>query len=211
MSKDNCFPFASQTCGITPNRLRQIAFQSGFCKRVAGKIDPPIFFQYLCEEAVKGTVSHNDLAAKIEETTSVSVSRQACWERINRDDACVSFFQTVLAELILSKLLLPELDWLKSNGLFKRILIQDSTVIQLPARLFSKFSGVKNATTTTCNARIQGVYELLSGQFISFSIDSYSKNDVSVAAVIPVQEGDLLLRDRGYFLLEKYKFLGNLV
>lgn len=44
MSKNNCFPFTSQTCGITPNRLRQIAFQTGFCKRASGKIDASIFF-----------------------------------------------------------------------------------------------------------------------------------------------------------------------
>lgn len=202
MLKDACFPFASKACGVTKDFLRQIAFQTGFCKRASGKIDAAFFFQYLCEESVKGTVSHNDLAAKIEETTNISVSRQACWERMNRDDACVNFFQTALAELMLSKLLLPELDWLKTNGMFKRILIQDSTVIQLPARLFPIFSGVKNAKATACNARIQGIYDLLSGRFIKFSIDPYSKNDVSVAAEIPVQHGDLLLRDRGYFLLK---------
>jgi hypothetical protein len=86
--------------------------------------------------------------------------------------------------------------------MFQRILIQDSTVIQLPAKLFAVFSGVKNATFTACNARIQGIYDLCSGRFIKFSIDSYSKNDVSVAADIPTKPGDLLLRDRGYFLLE---------
>jgi hypothetical protein len=162
----------------------------------------PFFFECLCKESVKGTVSHNDLAAKIHEVTHISASRQAYWERMNRDEGCVNFFQAVLAELMLSKVFLPELDWLKTSGMFKRILIQDSTVIQLPPRLFPLFSGVKNAASTTCNARIQGIYELLSGRFIKFSIDSYSKNDVSVAAEIPVQEGDLVLRDRGYFLLE---------
>lgn len=142
-------------------------------------------------------------------STRISVSRQACWERMNKDDTCVNFFKSVLAELMLSKLVLPELDWLKSNGLFKRILIQDSTVIQLPTKLFEKFSGVRNAKATACNARIQGIYELLSGKFIKFSIDSYSKNDVSAAVEIPVQEGDLLLRDRGYFLLENIAAFKN--
>jgi len=114
-------------------------------------------------------------------------------------DACVALFQAVLATLILSK-------WdarvLKRCRLFKRILIQDSTIIQLPPRLFDLFSGVKNAHTTTCNARIQGVYDLCSGRFVRFSIDPYSKNDVSVAFDLPVEPGDLVLRDRGYFLLE---------
>lgn len=129
-------------------------------------------------------------------------SRQSYWERINNNETCVNFFQAVLAELMLSKISQPELFSLKTDSVFKRILIQDSTVIQLPARLFTIFSGVKNATTTACNARIQGIYDLCSGKFIKFSIDSYSKNDVSVAAEIPFQRGDLWLRDRGYFLLE---------
>ena len=85
--------------------------------------------------------------------------------------------------------------------MYKRILLQDSTIIQLPAKLFEFFSGVKNATTTTCHARIQGVYDLCSGRFTEFSIDPYTKNDLSVAANIHVTAGDLILRDRGYFLV----------
>jgi hypothetical protein len=80
-------------------------------------------------------------------------------------------------------------------------LIQDSTIIQLPATLFECFSGVKNATTTTCNARIQGIYDLCSGRFVQFSIDPYSKNDLLAAPEIQVEPGDLVLRDRGYFVL----------
>jgi hypothetical protein len=86
------------------------------------------------------------------------------------------------------------------NRRFKRILVQDSTIVRLPDKLYEIFSGVKNASTTVCNARIQGVYDLISGTFISFSIDPYSENDLFVANKIEVNEGDLVLRDRGYFV-----------
>jgi Transposase DDE domain len=69
-------------------------------------------------------------------------------------------------------------------------------------RLFEIFSGVKNASKSVCNARIQGVYDLVSRQFVSFSVDPYSKNDQSVVMDIDVQPGDLLLRDRAYFSIE---------
>jgi hypothetical protein len=69
----------------------------------------------------------------------------------------------------------------KRQGRFKRILLQDSTIIKLPLRLFEVFSGVKNAHAAVCNARIQGIYDLLSGRFIHFSIDPYSKNDQAAA------------------------------
>ena len=76
--------------------------------------------------------------------------------------------------------------------------MQDSTIIKLPLRLFKVFSGVSNAYSAVCNARVQGVYDLLSGCFISFSIDPYSKNDLSAAPQLKIQKGDLVLRDRGY-------------
>lgn len=85
---------------------------------------------------------------------------------------------------------------------FDRILVQDSTIIRLPMRLFEIFAGVKNGSKSVCNARIQGTYDLISRQFIAFSIDPYSKNDQSVVMDIDVQSGDLVLRDRGYFSIE---------
>ena len=100
-----------------------------------------------------------------------------------------------------------EVDNLKALDKFKRILLQDSTIIRLPLRLFEMFSGVKNASTVVCNARIQGIYDLVSRQFIKFSIDSYKKNDQSVAFDIPVEKGDLVLRDRGYFVIGAMKEL----
>ena len=66
-------------------------------------------------------------------------------------------------------------------GRYKRVLVQDSTVIQLPARLFTTFSGVSNAHSNVCNARIQAVYDLVAAEFIDFSIDPYSKNDFKAA------------------------------
>jgi hypothetical protein len=94
-----------------------------------------------------------------------------------------------------------ELDQIKKQNRYKRILIQDSTIIRLPLRLFSAFSGVRNAYKAVCNARIQGIYDLVSGRFVQFSIDPYSKNDQAATMDIPVQAGDLILRDRGYFTM----------
>jgi hypothetical protein len=111
----------------------------------------------------------------------------------------MKFFQSILEHIMLSKCGPKDLDFITKQGRFKRILLQDSTIIKLPFRLFEIFSGVKNAHTAVCNARIQGIYDLLSGHFLQFSIDPYSKNDQAAALEIPVQAGDLVLRDRGYF------------
>jgi hypothetical protein len=183
-------------CGLSAEAIDRLARETEFSKRSGGKINATDFLAHFCAEAIKGTVSNNDIAAAVQTHTGVSASRQAYWLRIN--DECLAFFKAVLAELIRSKLV--PVAW-KLCPLFKRVLIQDSTIIQLPAKLFECFSGVKNATTTACNARIQGIYDLCTGRFIQFSIDSYSKNDLAAAPDIPVEAGDLVLRDRGYFLL----------
>lgn len=80
----------------------------------------------------------------------------------------------------------------------RRILVQDSTILKLPAWLFESFSGVANAHTTVCNARIQAVYDLMSLSFVHFSVDTYSRNDLAAAPALQLEAGDLVLRDRGY-------------
>lgn len=194
-------PFDLFSCaGLNGNTIRQLAFETGFCKRKSGKISAPDFLIHLCLESVSGTVSYNDLAARIQARTGISASRQAYWERM--DEQCMRFFQRVLERLMLSKCGASHIPTVKSLGRFKRILLQDSTIIKLPLRLFEVFSGVKNAHTAVCNARIQGIYDLLAGHFIQFSIDPYTKNDRAAAWEIPAQEGDLILRDRGYFIIQ---------
>lgn len=151
----------------------------------------------MCLESQKGAPSYNDLAARFETTYKQSPSKQAVCKKIN--PACILFFQSVLAFIIKSKLPKSEIEVLKMSGLCKRLIVQDSTIIKLPLRLFKIFSGVANSHTAVCNGRIQGVYDLLSGNFLSFSIDSYSKNDFSAAPELELYEGDLVLRDRGYY------------
>jgi len=87
--------------------------------------------------------------------------------------------------------------------LYNRVLVQDSTIISLPVKLFDFFSGVSNGSSKLCNARIQGVYDIINEEFISFSIDSYSKNDLVATPELQIKQGDLTLRDRGYFIIDE--------
>jgi hypothetical protein len=199
--KNQSDPLELFSCaGLDRDQIRQLAFETGFCQRASGKIDAPDFLIHLCLQSVAGTVSYNDLAARVEAHTGVAASRQAYWERT--DEPCVRFFQSVLERIMLSKCSPDNIQAVNGKGRFKRILLQDSTIIKLPLRLFAVFSGVKNAHTAVCNARIQGIYDLISGHFIQFSIDPYSKNDQAATLEIPVQAGDLVLRDRGYFRIQ---------
>jgi len=81
---------------------------------------------------------------------------------------------------------------------YRRVLVQDSTIVKLPTWLFPRFSGVSNQTSSVCNARIQAVFDLISARLLDFSIDSYTRNDIAAAPDLGLREGDLVLRDRGY-------------
>ena len=186
--------------GLDPETLRRMALACGFCVRRSGKIKVSELLVQLCLESTQGTVSYNDLAARIEGCSGVGVSRQAYWERF--DETCVLLFQQVLACVLNAKCRArKECGELVKAAAYRRLLLQDSTIIQLPASLFAAFSGVKKATSTVCNARIQCVYDLKAGTFVKFTIDPYSKNDFLATLEIDLLPGDLVLRDRGYFTI----------
>jgi hypothetical protein len=147
----------------------------------------------MCIESQKGSPSYNDLASRYDAVYKKNTTKQAISKKITQ--SCVCFFQAILAHIITSKISNSEITALKYN----RILIQDSTIIKLPGRLFKIFSGVSNAHSSVCNARIQGVYDIVSGTFVSFTINPYSKNDLSVAPQLEIYKNDLTLRDRGYY------------
>jgi hypothetical protein len=193
----HCFTFCDllNSLGCDEAFITQAALQSGWLKRSPRKITPASLFDAVCFESSHGTASFNDVASRIHTLPS----RQAVARRMNK--AALVFFQHCLATLIDHKTAASHTpSWLSR---YHRIILQDSTVLKLPAWLFDTFSGVTNATTTVCNARIQAVYDLKNRCFLAFSIDAYSKNDLLCAPALKLQKGDLVLRDRGYLLADE--------
>jgi len=180
--------------GLGTAVINRLSVQTGFIQRVR-KIHAAAFLIYMMTEAVRGCVSCNDLAAAIQCQSVMMTSRQACHQKMT--DAAVRFFEAILARMMHAKTTSAAVSPFQH---FKRILVQDSTIVKLPSKLKALFSGVKNASTQVCNARIQCVYDLLEGAFIHWAIHSYRQTDVTVAADLPVRKGDLILRDRGYFI-----------
>lgn len=178
---------------ISNDTLFELAFESKLIKR-RRVIEPADLLHALCLESLQGTVSHNDLAAKIESASRVAVSKVSIWKKINRN--CLVFLKKVFELVIKNKF--SKNQHISKTPLFNRILVQDSTIIRLPQRLFHEFSGVANGHSKVCNSRIQAVYDLVSEQFLFFSVDSYSKNDLEAAPELVLAIGDLILRDRGY-------------
>lgn len=187
---------------IDQKTLEKLGLDTGFIvrKRLISASD--LLYSF-CMESADGIVSYNDISAHIDAECGVSVSRQAIWKKAT--EPCLIFFKTILEKLILNKIKTMDARDLNPSLTFKRILVQDSTIIKLPSRLFEIFSGVSNGCSKVCNARIQGVYDILNEKFIEFSIDPYSKNDLVAAPEIELKEGDLSLRDRGYLINDEFQ------
>jgi hypothetical protein len=201
MGKDDFIKLFNKL-NINEQELLNLARLTGFIHRVR-KIDSFDFMYSLAKESMQGIASYSDIAASIENVNGTPITRQAIWKKVT--EQCEEYFKRVLELVILSKADKQLISVEVRKCKFKRVLIQDSTIIQLPSRLFESYSGVSNGYSTVCNARIQGVYDLLSEKFILFTIDPYSKSDQTSASEMEITKDDLTLRDRGYLNMDEIK------
>ncbi len=186
---------------LTPEIIEKLAIESGFQKRAPKKITPVALLHLYCLESINKTPSHNDIAGTLNDLTGKLPSRQAVAKRVNPEFELL--VEKVLGYAIATKY---EDDFSPKEDVtdcFGRVLVQDSTVVQLPIRLFAEYSGSSNQHKSVCSARIQGTYDLVARCFVSFSIDPYSKNDRKAAPELSIQPNDLVLRDRGYNINEE--------
>ena len=87
---------------------------------------------------------------------------------------------------------------------FKRVFLEDSTCVKLPAPLPVFFPGSSNHTGPGATARIQLCLELLSGQYTHLEVQSYRDNDQKFAAHIV---GLLRAGDLGYAVLRVFRLI----
>lgn len=179
--------------GITPHQLNELALKMNFKKRnsVLSATDLIVMLLSVCTTE---TMSYNSMASALASLTEKAkiVSKVAVFKALRKKEL-LAYLQKVFFELLNNER--------SQDGLYKqfnRIIIQDSTLIRLPQKLFPIFSGIKNAVTQVATARIQLAIDLIGNTLEQFSIDWYSKNDISVAALLSVQTNDLIVRDRGY-------------
>jgi hypothetical protein len=88
---------------------------------------------------------------------------------------------------------------------FKRVLIQDSTVVALPDRYASSFPGCVNQKGQSyAQLKLQCILSLDSLSLCDVSLSGFTRNDQSAAGDILeiVRSGDLVVRDLGYFSIQ---------
>jgi hypothetical protein len=130
---------------------------------------------------------------------SVTVRKQSLDERFS--EKCVVFVKAVLSEIIREEFACLYSD--KLLPAFSRIRIKDSTKFMVPSSLEGNYGSCGGDVNSHSKAgiSIQYEYDLKSGEITCLDITSGSRNDRTdaVETANQIEEGDLIIRDLGYF------------
>ena len=186
--------------GLKKKEINKLAFKTKSSFRIPEKLLADEMVEAFCMVSVHDECSLMNICTYLYEYHKINISKPGLLKRIN-SDGTVELFKEILKSCLL-KSINNKNDFPALRCQFGRVILQDSTILQLANRLFEIFFGIKNATSTKTFIRIQFSYDILNNNFIAISMDSYKENDLASASKIEVIDGDLWLRDRGYFSLE---------
>lgn len=176
--------------------LSSIARESGWLKRTGGKITPMGFCLALISSAQVASASLRIVAFASGILGGASVSKQALQKRINAK--ALEFLGGVLNAAILWRL--GDGEPAKLAG-FARIVVQDSTSLALPKRMSETFPAPGNQSGAGAGVKIHATYDLIGRRVLGFAIEAGTVPDQkhAVKGALGLGEGDLLIRDLGYF------------
>ena len=183
----------------------RLARKTGFLRRCR-KLNPAQFLQALIVASSEAAFSFRLIALFFGLLSNERISKQAVSKRINAE--CVQFVRNVV---FASASIVSKFEKLRQDNVFDpfcRVLIQDSTVVNLPIHLASYFPGPANQTPKKLAAlRIQAVYDSLGENFPYLELSGFRRIDQAASAdVLAIAKpGDLVLRDLGYFSIDIFK------
>lgn len=124
----------------------------------------------------------------------LEISREGFHQRINQ--YAVTFFEFMLSQAINISIKEVDLNLLIN---FKRVLIIDSTMIELPKELEEVFKGCGGKASVS-SLKIQFCYDLKLGKFFYLFQDGISPdNKYENSFVEKIEQYDLIIKDLGYF------------
>lgn len=179
----------------------------GFARRAPRKISLLSWVKAFCMIANSPIQNFRTYAWILGLVEGKCISKQNVAKRIpnNLETLMAKLLHTLTGSLCSSRLVVDPV-----LGAFRRVIVQDSTTISLPAHMAERFPGPSNKFGSNyATMRIQSVVDLLTEGCLSFSIGAFTRNDQHASADIldHVRAGDLLLRDLGYFSLTVFEQL----
>ena len=165
------------------------------------------FVLTLLKSVVSGKASFNQLAITLKVGEIKSLTRQALWKRIN--SKAVSFMMEVTGQAIRERWITDEL---VVSPIFSRVLVEDSSQAKLPKDNHEEFPAHGNGQGETAGCKFDLAFDLLTGEPISIPLHLATAQDRELGKdlVDLVKEGDLVLRDMGYFSFPEFERIESL-
>jgi hypothetical protein len=164
-----------------------------------------MFFDSLLYDATRdGTKSYNQMSVEVKSTHGVDISAQGIDQRYNQ--GARKYIQELISGQLSSQVFQSiDVGWSKH---FKRATILDGTKFDLSENLKEIFPGF-GGSASKAGLCIQYELDIKSGEVIDLSIHSakFSDRKYAMQAIGSVQEGDLTIRDLGYFVLDYFKII----
>lgn len=181
--------------------IEALSKESEFTKRKAKKIKVLDYVSSFVSCVFEGDISQANWARTLSAHSGNMVSEQAIQGKVQfRHEA---FSKRLLAFALAKNLQMHSsiTSSCKVLQAFKRVLVHDSTCIQLPDGLKEYFPGSCSQHASNAIARTQLSIDLHTGSYEKVAFTSYRKNDQSYAVTLAeqAQADDLHLFDLGYF------------
>ena len=193
--------------------LEKLSKESEFSKRKAKKISAKDFLiGFFLMTRSRESQSYRNWAIKIGWLIKDKVSKQALWKKMGQ--AQIRLLKEVLFQAMEDSVEVNR-GPLQSGKLkmFKNIVIEDGTNIQLDDKLHKEYpgNGNQNSTDKTSILKIQAAYNVTNRKFIRLDITSFRDNDQGYSPKIVqiLKRGDLVIRDLGYFVLKVFQKLNK--
>jgi hypothetical protein len=179
------------------NYIEQIARDTGFVQRDSRLQGIDFFLICVFIHQKDPFISLNGLCGELIQQ-DIIISKQSLQERFN--DQAVAFMKRIVSDA-LSKKLPTQKSF--ENLYFKRVIIGDSTVFQLPVSYSFKYKGNGGGGSTSA-LKIQYQFNLLTHEIIAMITQEGTSSDYS-CPLADLQECDLRIEDLGYFSVARIK------
>ena len=193
--------------------LEKLSKESEFSKRKAKKISAKDFLiGFFLMTRSRESQSYRNWAIKIGWLIKDRVSKQALWKKMGQ--AQIRFLKGVLFSTMGDSVEVNRSSCHSEKlKMFKNVIIEDGTNVQLDDKLHKEYpgNGNQNNTDKTSILKIQAAYNVTDRKFIRLDITSFRDNDqgYSPKIVQMLKRGDLVIRDLGYFVLKVFKKLNK--
>lgn len=187
---------------LSEAKIKELSKQAEFIKRerkmsAIGFVELCLFLEdNICIKTL------TDLCTKLFKE-GINISEEGLNKRFNNN--AVLFLKSLFLEL-LNKKTKEDKELILLTKSFKRIRILDSTSFQLPES-FSKIYKGSGGSASKAGIKFQLEYDLLSGNIINLETLSNIETDAKYSKVVnpQIKDGDLVLRDLGYFSIDNLK------